>query len=122
MIQERACENGICKVRVVHTEKIKEARANSPSEKKIDYLSSIFKALGDPSRMKIVFALKDVEMCVCDLAAFLDITESAVSHQLRRLKDLGLVKYRRDGQIYYYTLKDDHVAELLKSALNHMSK
>jgi DNA-binding transcriptional ArsR family regulator len=67
-------------------------------------------------------ALKNVEMCVCDLAAFLELTESAVSHQLRRLRDLALVKSRREGQVIYYSLDDAHVAELLNIGLEHVSE
>jgi DNA-binding transcriptional ArsR family regulator len=76
--------------------------------------------LGDPNRLKIVMALKNVEMCVCDLAAFTGLSESAVSHQLRRLKDLALVKSRRDGQIIYYALDDAHVSALLEVGLQHV--
>ena len=71
-------------------------------------------------RLKIVMALKNVEMCVCDLAAFTGSSESAVSHQLRRLKDLALVKSRRDGQIVYYALDDEHVSGLLEVGLEHI--
>ena len=79
-----------------------------------------FKALGDVSRLKILWALEQQEMCVCDLAALLGITESAVSHQLRLLRTLRLVKNRRKGTILYYRLADDHVSELVRIALEHI--
>jgi DNA-binding transcriptional ArsR family regulator len=83
-------------------------------------MAAIFKVLGDPTRLSIVSALRDGEMCVCDLAAFLKMTESAISHHLRRLRDLSLVKNRRDGQILYYSLDDDHVQTLVTMALDHV--
>jgi DNA-binding transcriptional ArsR family regulator len=111
-----------CQVRVIHLDRVEQARSDVVSEKKIERLSSIYKILGDPSRLKIVMALKNVEMCVCDLAAFLGLTESAVSHQLRRFRDLALVKSRREGQVIYYSLDDEHVAELLNVGLEHVSE
>ena len=111
-----------CQVRVIHLDRVEQARRETVSEKEIERLSSIYKILGDPSRLKIVMALKNVEMCVCDLAAFLGLTESAVSHQLRRFRDLALVKSRRDGQVIYYSLDDEHVAELLNVGLAHVSE
>ena len=83
-------------------------------------MAQVFKLLGDPSRLKIVLALRRQEMCVCDLAALSGISESAVSHQLRRLKDLDLVRSRRHGQVIYYSLDDKHVALLLDIALRHI--
>jgi DNA-binding transcriptional ArsR family regulator len=93
-----------CQVRVIHLDQVERARRETVSGKELTRLSSIYKVLGDPSRLKIVMALKNVEMCVCDLAAFLGLTESAISHQLRRFKDLALVKSRREGQVIYYSL------------------
>jgi DNA-binding transcriptional ArsR family regulator len=111
-----------CQVRVIHLDRIEQARRETVSEKEIERLSAIYKILGDPSRLKIVMALKNVEMCVCDLAAFLGLTESAVSHQLRRFRDLALVKSRREGQVIYYSLDDEHVEELLNVGLEHISE
>jgi len=111
-------ENG-CLVRIVHLDRVEKARQDIISERELDRLSLIYKVLGDPNRLKIVMALKNVEMCVCDLAAFTGSSESAVSHQLRRLKDLALVKSRRDGQIVYYALDDEHVSGLLEVGLEH---
>ncbi len=102
-----------CQVRVVHLERVEQARENAVSEREVERLSLIYKVLGDSNRLKIVMALRNVEMCVCDLAAFTGLSESAVSHQLRRLKDLALVKKRRAGQIIYYSLDDEYVAKIL---------
>jgi DNA-binding transcriptional ArsR family regulator len=109
-----------CQIRVVHMEQVKQARRQAISPRELERLSLTYRVLGDPNRLKIVMALKDVEMCVCDLAAFTGLSDSAVSHQLRRLKDLFLVKSRRDGQIVYYSLDDAHVAELLNVGLEHI--
>jgi DNA-binding transcriptional ArsR family regulator len=111
-----------CQVRVIHLDRVERAIRETVSGKELNRLSSIYKVLGDPSRLKIVMALRKVEMCVCDLAAFLGLTESAISHQLRRLKDLALVKSRREGQVIYYSLDDEHVAELLNIGLAHVSE
>ncbi|MEW5908892.1 MAG: metalloregulator ArsR/SmtB family transcription factor [Thermodesulfobacteriota bacterium] len=83
-------------------------------------MTSIYKALGDPTRLKIAVALTEGEMCVCDLSVFLEISESAVSHQLRRLKDLSLIKNRREGQVLYYSLDDQHVIDFLNIGLEHI--
>jgi len=115
-------DGGACQGRVIHLDRVERALKESVSEKELDRLSSIYKVLGDPNRLKIVMALKNVEMCVCDLAAFLGLTESAVSHQLRRFKDLALVKSRREGQVIYYSLDDAHVAALLNTGLEHVTE
>ena len=109
-----------CDCRIIHDEKVQEARKRALEEEATVSLCQTFKALGDPSRLKILWALEHQEMCVCDLAALLGITESAVSHQLRLLRTLRLVKNRRNGTILYYRLTDDHVSELVKIALEHV--
>ena len=115
LIQEDGCQ-----VRVVHLDQVNQARKEAVSDFELGRLALTYKVLGDPNRLKIVMALRKVEMCVCDLAAFTGLSESAVSHQLRRLKDLALIKSRRDGQVIYYTLDDIHVSELLNIGLAHV--
>ena len=109
-----------CQVRIVNVDRVEQARLDAIEERKLWQLSSIFKALGDPTRLKIVMALMGDEMCVCDLAAYLGVSESAVSHQLKRLRDMSLVQNRRAGQILYYTLDDEHVRELISVGLTHV--
>ena len=118
----RLIEEDGCQVRVVHLDRVEKARREVISAHELDRLSLTYKVLGDPNRLKIVMALRNVEMCVCDLAAFTGLTDSAVSHQLRRLKDLALVKNRREGQIIYYSLDDEHVSELLNVGLKHITE
>jgi DNA-binding transcriptional ArsR family regulator len=109
-----------CQVRVVHHGRVKRAKDEAIAHHELDRLALTFKVLGDPTRLRMVMALLNGEMCVCDLAAFLNVSESAVSHQLRRLKDLALVKQRRDGKILYNALDDEHVYDLLKLGLEHV--
>jgi DNA-binding transcriptional ArsR family regulator len=115
-------ESETCDIRMVHQDRVERARQKSLPREQLARLSLTYKALGDPTRLKLVMALWKGEMCVCDLAAFLGLTESAVSHHLRRLKDLALVRPRRDGQILYYSLDDNHVAELLGVGLAHVTE
>ncbi|MBW2623156.1 MAG: helix-turn-helix transcriptional regulator [Deltaproteobacteria bacterium] len=116
----RIIEEDGCQIRVVHLDRVKKARSEAIPPRELDRLSLTFKVLGDVSRLKIALALQAGEMCVCDLAAYLNLSESAISHQLRHLKDLALVKARRDGQILYYSLDDDHVGDLFRIGLDHV--
>ncbi len=115
-------EDDVCLVRTVHLDRVARARKEAIDESITRQLASAFKILGDPTRLKIVMALAGGEMCVCDLAAFLGLSESAVSHQLRRLREQALVKPRREGQVLYYSLDDDHVADLLRIGLDHVQE
>jgi len=115
-------EKDKCECRIIHGEKVSDARNRSLGDDLYEDLCQTFKALGDVSRLKILWALEHQEMCVCDLAALLGITESAVSHQLRLLRTLRLVKNRREGTILYYSLADDHVSQLVKVALEHVGE
>jgi len=110
----------LCNVRMIHFERIAYAKQQAIPVKELDHIVNMYKMLGDPTRLKMLMALRDNEMCVCDLAAFTGLTESAVSHQLRRLRDTALVKKRREGQVLYYSLDDKHVDELLEIALAHV--
>lgn len=111
--------NELCHCRMIHGERIDSAIKKSLAGAEVENVSTLFKAMGDPSRLKILWALEQEEMCVCDLAAYLGISESAVSHQLRLLRQLHLVKNRREGPVLYYRLNDDHVSKLLTIALEH---
>ena len=113
-------EEGGCQIRMVHLDRVAKARKEAIPDKDLDWLALIYKLLGEPSRLKIAMALRGGEMCVCDLAAFLGISESAVSHQIRRLKDLALVKSRREGQILYYSLEDHKLDELIRIGLGYV--
>jgi DNA-binding transcriptional ArsR family regulator len=105
---------------MVHVDRVDRARAQAVADPELDRLALTYKVLGDPTRLRIVMALAGGEMCVCDLAAYLQLSESAVSHQLRRLRELALVKPRRSGPILYYSLIDGHVRQLLDIGLEHV--
>ncbi len=110
-----------CEVYCIHSELVKKAKARALTNKAVDRLSEIFKTLGDPTRLRIINTLLSGEMCVCDLSAVLGMDSSAVSHQLRLLKDRRIVKLRKDGKIAYYSLDDDHVIALFSEGLKHIN-
>lgn len=112
----------LCDCRVIHLDKVTRAREDAMANEIAENLCQTFKALGDNTRLSILWALEKQEMCVCDLAAMLDVTESAVSHQLRFLRTLRLVTNRREGTILYYSLADDHVSQLIQVALEHVQE
>lgn len=116
------CTPETCAVRVVHLDRVARAKAEAIDESDIERLALAYKIMGDPTRLKIIMALRGGEMCVCDIAAFLGLSESAVSHQLRRLRESSLVRSRRDGQILYYSLDDDHVLDLVTVGLQHIEE
>ena len=110
----------LCDCRLIHRQVVEQAIASSLEPNKIGILAQIFKALADETRLKILWALENREMCVCDLAAMLGLTESAVSHQLRLLRNLQLVSNRREGVVLYYRLADKHVSQLIRITLEHL--
>jgi ArsR family transcriptional regulator, lead/cadmium/zinc/bismuth-responsive transcriptional repressor len=109
-----------CDVRVIHHQRLALARERALPVEVVEQLSLLYKALADPTRLRLLLALRDGEMCVCDLAALAGVSESAVSHQLRRLRDWGLVRNRREGQILFYSLCDDCVGRLLEVGVAHV--
>lgn len=111
-----------CLEKIIHAKSVKQAVENMPAEETIEGLTDIFKALSDTNRLKIVIALSIRELCVCDLAAVTGSSESAVSHQLRILRNLKIVRYRKDGKIVYYRLDDDHVEQLIHQSIEHASE
>ncbi len=115
-------ENEQCACRCIHQDRVQEARDHALPTKENERLAALFKAMGDPNRLRILWALNRKEMCVCDLAAYVGVSESAVSHQLRQLRQLQLVSNRREGPILYYRLNDSHVSQLIHLALEHQNE
>ena len=113
-------ENG-CSATYIHEEQVRAAQAHLIGSQVAVSLAEMFKALSDPTRVRIVSLLAEAELCVCDLAAILGMEQSAVSHQLRTLRDLRLVRWRREGRQIFYTLDDEHVADLFRRGLEHVS-
>lgn len=108
-----------CQVNVIDKDRIDLARKGMPKESTLSEIAETFGLLGDFSRIRILQALSITELCVCDLAAILETTSSAVSHQLRLLRARGIVRFRREGKIAYYSLADKHVYQLLSQMIEH---
>ncbi len=109
-----------CDCNMVHHDAVQTAKARMLSDEAYAQVSTFFKVLGDPTRMRIIWALDQAELCVCDVANTLGMTKSAVSHQLGTLREARLVKYRRDGKTVYYSLDDDHVKYMLEAGIEHI--
>jgi DNA-binding transcriptional ArsR family regulator len=109
-----------CESNVIHEDIVKRVRQYMPNEDMLYDLADLFRIFGDSTRIKILYALFASEMCVCDIAALLNMNQSAISHQLRVLKDARLVKNRRDGKVVYYSLDDDHVKKIFDQGLAHI--
>ncbi len=109
-----------CREQELHPEHIRQARERMPDTRRLCDLSEVFRVFGDASRIRILYALFESELCVCDLSTLLGMTQSAVSHQLRILKDAKLVRFRREGKSVIYALDDDHVRAILSMGMEHL--
>jgi DNA-binding transcriptional ArsR family regulator len=109
-----------CDCNVIHEEVVAKVREQMPEDEVLLNLADLFKIFSDSTRVKIVCALLKSEMCVCDIASLLGMTKSAISHQLRALRQTRLVKYRRDGKIVYYSLDDEHVGNIFQQGFLHI--
>jgi len=109
-----------CDCDVIHADVVDKVKKKMPDEEELYNLSDFFKVLGDSTRVKIMWALDESEMCVCDIAVLLNMTKSAISHQLRSLKQANLVKHRKEGKIVFYSLADDHVKDIFEKGLEHI--
>ncbi len=114
--------SSVCEIEFVNAEKVARVAGVMKSGAAIGLLAETFKALGDPTRIRIAFALSREELCVCDLANLLTVSQSAVSHSLRVLRQLKLVKFRKEGKIAYYTLDDEHIEHLLDEGFRHVEE
>ena len=110
-----------CAETYIHEERVQAALPRALADDTAIRLAETFKALSDPSRVRIVSLLAEAELCVCDLAAALGMSQSAVSHQLRTLRDLHLVRWRREGRQIFYALDDEHVSDLFQRGLDHVT-
>ncbi len=112
----------VCEIEFIDERKVKRVLRAMKSQEAVSALAETFKLLGDPTRIKIAFALSREELCVCDLANLLGVSQSAVSHSLRTLRQMKLVKFRKEGKIAYYKLDDDHIAHLLEEGFGHIEE
>lgn len=119
---EATLDNYKCDCSVIHEDIVNKVRQNMPEEENLYDLAELFKVFGDTTRIKILCALFDSELCVCDIASLLNMTQSAISHQLRVLKQAKLVKYRKEGKIVFYSLDDEHVKMIFDQGLMHITE
>ena len=119
MIEQEGCQH-------CHGEagldRLETARKTIPEERVLSRLAGFFRVFGDPTRIKILMALYTGELCVCDLTEIAGVSQSAVSHQLRVLRDSSLVKYRREGKTLYYSLDDFHIEQILRMGTEHVNE
>ena len=111
-----------CDCDVIHDDVVNSVRAKMPEEEKLYDLAELFKVFGDSTRIRILWALDEAEMCVCDIAYLLNMTQSAISHQLRVLKQVKLVRNRKEGKVVYYSLDDEHVKMIFDQGLVHINE
>ncbi len=109
-----------CECTELHMDAIQRARSAMSSPEQVDKLAELFKVLSDPTRVRILQALHCQRLCVCDIAETLGMTQSAISHQLRILRQARLVRARREGRSIFYTLDDDHVSQVFEQGLEHV--
>lgn len=109
-----------CEENVIHEDLVNAARKNLLDGASAATLAATFQALADPTRLRLISAMAENELCVCDLAALTSMTQSAISHQLRLLRNLRLVQSRKEGRIVFYTLHDAHIAALFRMGLEHI--
>ena len=117
---ERKIES--CNGNIIHEDIVVRVKDQLPAEETLYDLAELFKVFGDTTRIKIICALFESEMCVCDLSCLLNMTQSAISHQLRVLKSARLVEFRREGKVVYYSLDDEHIKHIYDAGLNHISE
>ncbi|GGS35644.1 ArsR/SmtB family transcription factor [Deinococcus knuensis] len=117
---EHPDQAAVCEVSCLHPQAVAQARARQPGPADIDAASALLKVIADPTRLKLLSALQGGELCVCDLAAVIGLSESAVSHQLRLMREQRVVTFRKQGRVAYYRLLDAHVAGLIGVALEHV--
>jgi ArsR family transcriptional regulator len=119
---ENRCPVECCDYLHTHDDVVEAVRARMPGEETLCDLAELFRIFGDSTRIRILYVLFEAEMCVCDIATVLGLTQSAISHQLRALKNARLVKSRREGKTVFYALADDHVKTIVDQGLEHVAE
>ena len=112
----------VCEINIIHQEAVDRAKEKLSKEVAVEEMANFFKAVADPTRLKIILVLQFSELCVCDLAAIVGISISGLSHQLRYLRNLNIVKNRKTGKLVYYSLTDLHINQLLSIVNEHISE
>ncbi|MDR0304630.1 MAG: metalloregulator ArsR/SmtB family transcription factor [Chitinispirillales bacterium] len=111
-----------CDCETIHKEVVESVAQNMPVCERLFLLADFFKMFSDSTRIRIIAALLNSEMCVCDIAFLLNMTKSAISHQLRMLRQTKLVKFRKKGKIVYYSLDDEHIKDIVETGLSHINE
>ncbi len=111
-----------CSCNIIHDNIVSKVKNSMPADELLYYLAEFFKVFGDSTRIKILCALFEEEMCVCDISALLNISQSAISHQLKILRQSKLVKYRKEGKVVYYSMADDHIKEIFNQGKVHIEE
>ena len=120
MVDKHFCD--CCDTTVIHYDIVEKVKSQLPPEEPVYDVAELFKIFGDSTRSRIICALEISEMCVCDIAALLNMTSSAISHQLRVLKQSSIVKSRRVGKVVYYSLADEHISKIFNLAFDHVTE
>ena len=120
MTDKKECMAECCEASCIHKNLLERVNEKMPDEMELYDLSELFKVFGDSTRIRILFVLFEEEVCVCDLAEQLNMTQSAISHQLRVLKQMKLVKNRREGKTVYYSLADGHIQNIISQGMEHI--
>lgn len=115
-------EENLCEITIIHEDVVKEVKKIMPEDDEIYDLAEFFKVFADSTRMKIIYALMENELCVCDLANIVNTTQSAISHQLKILRQSKLVKFRKEGKVVYYSLDDEHISQIVKKGREHIEE
>ena len=114
--------DSVCDCEVLHEETVAEVRILMADDETFADISDFFRIFADSTRIKILWALDKKELCVCDIAVLISMTKSAVSHQLKVLRDAGLVKSRREGKVVFYSLADEHIRDIFEKAVEHLAE
>ena len=120
--EEKKMDDELFECTVLHEDVVNEVKKKIPEDGLIYDLAEFFKVFADSTRMKIIYALMENELCVCDIANIVQTTQSAISHQLRLLKQAKLVKFRKEGKVVYYSLDDDHISQIVKKGREHIEE
>jgi len=122
MNKKQENNDAVCRVIAIDEEKVKAVTKLMPEETEVERTAETFKILGDPTRLKIVLALIKEELCVCDLSALVGVSVSAISHQLRLLRGMRLVKHHKDGKMVFYSIDDEHIENIISETLVHINE
>ncbi len=115
-------DENLCEITIIHEDVVKKVKKTMLKDDEIYDLAEFFKVFADSTRMKMIYALMENELCVCDLANIVNTTQSAISHQLKILRQSKLVKFRKEGKVVYYSLDDEHISQIVKKGREHIEE